>query len=125
MKNPSRLIALLLLASALWTSPSLEAAPDSYAAIAFSPATGRWGYGNGYASRAQATNRALQECGNRDAKTMWTKNAWVALAVSDTNRGGYGWAWAATASQARAAARRECLKYNEDARGVVCVSSYR
>lgn len=123
MKYLPRLFVLLALISAFWSASLVEAA-DVYAAVAYSPSTRQWGYSQGYPTRAQAISRALRECGSRDARTFWTKNAWIALAVSDRSPGSFGWAWASTASQARANARRQCLLRNPDARVVVCVSAY-
>lgn len=123
MSKLPRLFLLLAIVCALGSAQPVLAA-DSYAAIAFSPSTGQWGYGNGYSTRAAALQRARNECGASDARTFWTKNAWIALAVSDQDPGGYGWAWASTAAQARAKARNECLKRNPDARVVVTVSAY-
>jgi hypothetical protein len=122
MKNLTRGILFMILALTL--SPSLQAA-DSYAAVAFSPSTLRWGYGNGYPNKVQAISRARNEAGSANAKTSWTKNAWIALAVSDRSRGGYGMGWATTAAGARSRALAQCRKFNPDARVVVCVSAYR
>jgi hypothetical protein len=125
MKTLNRGILLVVIAFTVGIGSSLTAAADSYAAIAYSPSTGRWGYGNGYPSQAQATTRALAECGQRDAVTKWCKNAWIALALSNKSPGGYGWAWATTASVARSRALRECRARNPDAHIVVCVSASR
>ena len=118
-------ILLLIVALTFASAVALEAAPDRYAALAFSKSTGRWGYGNGYATKEAAINRALLECGRRDAVTKWAKNAWIALAVSDRKPGGYGWAWATTAARARARARQECIAHNGDGRVVFAVSAFR
>ncbi|HEX8490220.1 MAG TPA: DUF4189 domain-containing protein [Chthoniobacterales bacterium] len=117
-------ILFLIIALALGLGSSLQAA-NSYAAIAYSPTTLRWGYGNGYPTQAAAIARARAECGRADARTSWAKNAWIALAISDRSRGGYGMAWATTASGARSRALAECRRRNPDARVVVCVSAYR
>jgi hypothetical protein len=124
MKNLTRGILFLIIALALGLGSSLQAA-DSYAAVAFSPSTLRWGYGNGYPNKAQAISRARSESGSANAKASWAKNAWIALAVSDRSRGGYGMGWATTASGARSRAVAQCRKFNPDARVVVCVSAYR
>ena len=124
MKNLTRGILFLIIALALGLGPSLQAA-DSYAAIAYSPSGNQWGYGNGYPSKAQAIARARNECGRADARTNWAKNAWIALAISDRRPGGYGTAWATTASGARSRALAECRRHNRDGRVVVCVSAYR
>ena len=125
MKNLTRGILLIVFAFALGLAPALQAAPgDRFAAIAYSPSTGRWGYGNNYPTKAAAIARAVRECGRRDAKTFWCRNAWGALALSDSAPGGYGWSWATTAAAARRGALRECRARNPDARVVVCVSAY-
>jgi hypothetical protein len=124
MKNLTRGILFLIIALALGLGSSLQAA-NTYAAIAYSPSGNQWGYGNGYSSQSQAIARARRECGRADARTSWAKNAWIALAISDRSRGGYGMAWATTASGARSRALAECRRRNPDARVVVCVSAYR
>ena len=122
MTKLTRVILFLILALAL--APSLQAA-NSYAAIAYSPSSGQWGYGNGYPSQAAAIARARAECGRSDARTFWCKNSWIALAISDSSAGGFGWAYAPTAAAARSKALALCRSRNPDARVVVCVSAYR
>ena len=124
MKNLTRGILFLIVTFVLGLPPSLQAA-DSYAAIAYSPSGGQWGYSNGYPSKSQAISRAIRECGRADTRTSWAKNAWIALAISDRSSGGYGMAWATTASGARSRALAQCRSRNPDARVVVCVSAYR
>jgi uncharacterized protein DUF4189 len=125
MKNLTRGILLIVLALALGLAPALQAEPgDRFMAIAYSPKTGRWGYGSNYSTKSEAIARALRECGRRNAKTFWCKNAWGALAISDEAPGGYGWSWASTESEARSGALRECLARNPDAHVVACVSAY-
>lgn len=125
MKNLTRGILLIVFVFALGLAPALQAAPgDRFAAIAYSPRTGRWGYGNNYPSKSAAIARALRECGRGDAKTLWCKNSWGALAISNGSPGGYGWSYASTAAAARSGAIRQCLKFNPDAHVVVCVSAY-
>jgi hypothetical protein len=111
--------------------PAPPAAPEAddavpgalYAAVAYSPTTGKWGWGANYPSKNQAIARAKSECGSSDATAAWCRNAWVALALSDKKPGGFGTAWGATANAAQQAARKDCLKRNPDARIVKCVSS--
>lgn len=124
MKNLTRGILLIVFALALGLVPALEAAGDRYAAIAFSPKTLRWGYGANYGTKSEAIARARRECGRSDARTNWCKNSWIALAVSDQSRGGWGSAWGETAEAARQSAMRECLARNPDARIVICVSAF-
>ena len=98
-------------------------AGDVYAAIAYSPKTGKWGYGCNYATKAEAMARAKRECGSKDARINWCKNAWIALAISDDSRGGWGSAWGNTREEANAAARKECLARNPDARVIATISA--
>lgn len=124
MKNLTRGILLIVFALAIGLAPALQAQGDRFAAIAYSPKTGRWGYGTNYPSKSAAIARALRECHSSGAKTFWCKNAWGALALSNGAPGGYGWFWAETPEEARRGAIRECLAYNPDAHVVVCVSAY-
>ncbi|MEN3370027.1 MAG: hypothetical protein V7609_2170 [Verrucomicrobiota bacterium] len=125
MKNLTRGILLIVMALALGLSPALQAAGDTYAAIAYSPSTGRYGYGNGYPTKSQAISRARRECGRSDARTNWCRNAWIALAISNQSPGGWGSSFGETPGIARSTAIAECLRRNPDAHVVVCVSSNR
>jgi serine/threonine-protein kinase len=124
MKNLCRAILFVLIAVVIGLGPALQAAGDRYAAVAYSPKTGRWGYGANYPTKSEAIARAKRECGRSDARTNWCKNAWVALAISDQSPGGWGSSWGETAEAARQGALRECLARNPDAHVVVCVSAY-
>jgi hypothetical protein len=125
MKNFTRGILFIIVALALALGPALQAAGDVYGAVAFSPSTGRSGYGNGYPTKSQAIARARRKCGRSDAKTNWCKNSWIALAVSNQSAGGWGSAWGETPEIARTKALAECLARNPDAHIVLCVSAYR
>ena len=124
MKKLTLGILLMMIALAVAITPSLQAG-DVYAAIAYSPSSNTWGYGNGYATKADALARARKECGHQDAKTNWCKNSWIALAVSKQSAGGWGSAWGETEAAARSAAIAECRKRNPDAHVVVCVAAAR
>jgi serine/threonine-protein kinase len=94
---------------------------DCFAAIAYSPKTGKYGYSYDYSSRGSADQAALRRCTEPDARIVsWCKNAYCALAEGDD---GYGTGWGATAAQARANALRECEKNTTNAKIVVCVFS--
>src|SRR4051812_19856731 len=125
MKRRLQAIALLLLLIACTLPELLRAGEDTYAAIAFSPSTGLYGFGKGFATKDEAVEHALQECGGKDALTKWCRNAWIALAVSKETPGGYGWAWGETASAARSAAEENCRERNPDAQLMLCISSER
>ena len=97
------------------------AALDTWAAVAYSQKTGRYGYGNNYFSKAEAQKRALAECKADDAKVVGTVgNGWVALALGD-DKTAYGYCLAATAFQARSIALAECRKRTKNCAIVVCV----
>lgn len=124
MRNLTRAVLVILFALVLGIGPSLRAeSGDLYAAVAYSPKTGKWGYGCNYPTKEEAIARAKSECGAKDARTNWCKNAWIALAISDDSKGGWGSAWGETRAQAEAAARKECLARNPDARVVATVSA--
>jgi hypothetical protein len=128
MKPRLLAVALLLFAIAFGASTtSLQAGDDTYAAIAFSPSTGLYGFGNGFDNKDDAIEKALQECGGKDALTKWCRNAWIALAVSKKTASGYGygWAWGETAGEARHAALENCRAHNPDAQLMLCISSER
>ncbi len=125
MKNLTRGIFVFVVTLALVLGSASQAAGDTFAAVAYSPSTGRWGYGNGYLTKSEAITRARHECGKRDARTNWCKNAWIALALSDQNPGGWGSSWGETPEAAKHAAIAECLARNPDAHVVVCVFSSR
>ena len=119
-----RRILLVLFALVLGFMPAVHAqSDDKYAAIAYSPTTGKWGYGCNYSTKAEALARAISECGSDDARTNWCKNAWISLALSKKAPGGWGSAWGDTRKQAEAASRKECRDRNPDAHIVVTVSA--
>jgi hypothetical protein len=125
MTNLARGILLIVLVLALGLAPALQAASaDRYAAIAYAPNRGRWGSATNYPTKSGAIARALRECGWAGAQSFWSRNSWIALAVSNRSPGGFGWAYGNTAYAARNNALRQCLARNPDAHVVVCVSAY-
>ncbi|RIK70998.1 MAG: hypothetical protein DCC67_20510 [Planctomycetota bacterium] len=111
----------------LRSSPADPAAPTStppapdvarYAAIAFSPSTGKIGHTAGKArTKEEAQQLALKDCGVRDARVFMWGNQWVAVAVCDQRRGVAGFAPGATRDVAEKQALAECQKR---ARGAPC-----
>ncbi|MCE9534661.1 MAG: DUF4189 domain-containing protein [Planctomycetes bacterium] len=89
---------------------------DTYAAVAYSPKTGKYGYAWNWRSRAQAERVALANCIEADAKVVgWVKAGWLVLAVSDDNDYGVGYAFGQGAStrDAKIDALNECAKHNK------------
>ena len=80
-------IAVVLL---LTSAPSVWA--DFFAAIAYSPSTGRYGYATGCDSQGQAERRALRACATDDAEIeIWVEDGWAALAVDKDGNFATGW----------------------------------
>ena len=107
-----RSIGLVMLAAIpavalVFSPPQAEAKParfGEFGAVAYSSATGRYGYSFGMPSRGAAESDAVRRCGTFDAQPVaWVKNGWLALAVGD-DQSLYGYGWS-TNSQADAEAR--------------------
>ncbi len=65
---------------------------DSFAAIAYSKCTGRYGYAYGQDDLCAAQNAAVAGANAPDAQVVVSvKNGWAALAVNDKGGWGYGW----------------------------------
>jgi hypothetical protein len=99
---------------------STPPAPQSgfYAAIAFSPSTGKIGRTAGKArTKEEAQQLALKDCNVRDARVFMWGNEWVAIAVCDSRRGVAGFAAGATRDAAQEQAIAECQKLS---RGAPC-----
>lgn len=99
-------------AGVFWLAAPAIARADAFAAIAYSPNTGNYGYAYGKGCRAEAENAAVGYCNACDAQVVvWCENASAALAVGDN--GVYGYAYA----NCRADAERLALCYCRDAGG--------
>jgi serine/threonine-protein kinase len=100
---------------------------DTYAAIAYSPTTGNFGYAYNYGSRWAAERAALRNCKAKDAKIVtWVSNGFCALALGDDKSAwGVGWSYGqgATNTYAKKQALMQCGKRTKNARLVVCVCS--
>ena len=67
---------------------------DTYAAIAYSPSTGHYGYAWNHGSRGAAERVALSKCKEPDAKIVgWVKAGWLVLAIGEDNAYGVGWTY--------------------------------
>jgi hypothetical protein len=87
---------------------------DTYAAVAYSPSTGKYGYAWNWRSRGKAEAVALANCKEADAKVVgWVKAGWLVLAVSDDNAYGVGYSYGAGAgnTDAMRQARADCAKH--------------
>lgn len=98
----------------------------SYAAIAYSEETGRYGYNYDSPSRDIAEILARRRCQAKDAKVVaWVRNGFCALALGDGGAWGVGWSDGDGASDATAkkTALANCQQRGKNARLVVCVCS--
>lgn len=89
---------------------------DRYAAVAYSPTTGKFGYAWNWGSRSQAESVALQNCKADDAKVVgWVKGGWLVLAVAEDKAYGVGYTYGdgATNTAAKQAAISDCLKHTK------------
>jgi Domain of unknown function (DUF4189) len=120
-----RFVLAVVCASAtaiLLTVPASARADDTYAAIAYSPKTGAYGYGFEFDTRGKAEKKALAECKGDDAELVaWVKNGWCVLAVGDDAKYGYG--TNADLDVARKTALEECTKITKNSHILICVSS--
>src|SRR5579862_6346578 len=84
---------------------------DTYAAIAYSPSTGSYGYAYNYGSRGSAETAALRNCKAPDARIVtWVNNGFCALALGDDVGSygiGYSWGNGATNTYAKQRALQE------------------
>ena len=88
--------------------------PDRFAAIAYSPSTGKYGYSYNYRSRSAAETAALGHLSQPDARIVcWVKAGFCALAKGDDNsEWGAGWSYGkgARTEDAKEAAVEDCEK---------------
>jgi serine/threonine-protein kinase len=119
------MVAALMAAVAavfLAAAPVCAGGSDKYAAIAYSPSTGAFGYSCNFATRTSAEKVALAVCKADDAQVLvWARNGWCCLAVGDDNH--YGYSWADDKTYAKNLALSECKKESENCKIVIAVSS--
>jgi hypothetical protein len=88
--------------------------PDTFAAIAYSPSTGRYGYSYNYRSRSAAEKAALEHLPLPDARIVcWVQAGICALALGDDKSvWGVGWIYGngARTEDARKGAVEDCGK---------------
>ena len=105
-------LASLVIIAATRPSTAEAAGASRFAAIAYSPNTGRFGYAYGFGSLREAENDALRRCGAADARIVaWVQNGWVALALG--NSSAYGFAWSTRSlADAERMALQNCAAYD-------------
>lgn len=93
---------------------ALEAAAQSYGAIARSSSTQDKGYSWNFRTRATAENRAISECesssGAEDCEVLvWARNA--CMSIAESSNGAAGTAWAVDDVQAERMAGDVCRDF--------------
>ena len=120
-------LALVSGALAFAEDHTIEISGRSYAAIAYSPATGKYGYSYNLRSRAAAEKVALEKCGAEDARIVtWVNKGFIALALgSDKSCWGVGWSYGNGSSNTAAKnyALDDCRKRATDAHIALALSS--
>jgi Domain of unknown function (DUF4189) len=100
----------------------------TFAAIAYSRETGKYGYGSACTTKAAAEEEARRKCQAHDARIVaWVHNGFCALAVGDEGIWGVGWSAGKEASSGAAKnhAVAECQKRSSTARLLICIDSVR
>ena len=95
---------------------SMAVAADNFGAIAFSKATGAYGFSYDHQSRRDAEARAMAECNSRSRGckiAIWFKNACGSVAIGQN---GWGSAWAGSRGNAERAAIANCSKHTSGCR---------
>jgi hypothetical protein len=129
--RPTLLLSSLALALLLTVSPRQARADvtidfDTYAAVAYSRSTGKYGSAWNYGSRSAAQRAALARCPAADARIVaWVKGGWVALAIGENNAYGYGYSYGvgSTNGEAKRRASAECLQRTKRVTTVICLCS--
>ena len=129
MRSPWPAVAFFVLSAAFVAAEdkTIEISGRSFAAIAYSPSTGKYGYSYNLRSRAAAEQAALQKCEAADARIVtWVNKGFIALALgSDKSCWGVGWSWGSGASNTKAKdfALDDCKKRTSGVQVAIALSS--
>lgn len=120
-------LAALIVPARRASADSFTIQGDTYAAIAYSPATGKYACSYSYGSRWSAEKAALKQLNQTDGEIVtWVNNGFCALAIGD-DLGAYGtgWSWGdgASNSEAKQRALSQAAKRTSGGRIVICVCS--
>jgi hypothetical protein len=124
-----RTLFLAFALTALFTAfaQAIDVSSDSYAAIAYSPSTGKFAYSYDRRSRKAAEREALEKCGAPDATiACWVNRGFAALALGkDKSCWGSGWKYGdgANNNDAKNMALEDCRQRTSGVYIAVCLSS--
>jgi hypothetical protein len=125
MRTLLRAFALMVLLTVF--AQAIDVSSDSYAAIAYSPSTGKYAYSYDRRSRKAAEKEALEKCGAADATiACWVNRGFAALALgADKSCWGSGWKYGdgANSKQAENTALEDCRNRTTAVYVAVCLSS--
>jgi hypothetical protein len=122
-------VYLALALTSLWVAlaQAISVSSNSYAAIAYSPSTGKFAYSYDRRSRKEAEKEALEKCAAPDATiACWVNRGFAALALGkDKSCWGSGWKYGDNANNddAEDMALKDCQKRTTDVYIAVCLSS--
>jgi hypothetical protein len=104
-------------------TPAPDKEPNTFAAIAYSPSTGKWGYAYDYSIASFARKDAIKNSKAEDAKVVVVAgNMWCALAIGD-DKEGYGVGTGGSADIAARLALRAAREKTTNCSVVICVHS--
>jgi hypothetical protein len=96
-----------------------------FAAIAFSPSTGKIGHTAGVAkTKVEAEKLALANCGEKDAKVFMWGEQWIAIAIAPDRKGTAGFGPGLTREAAEKAALEQCRKFSHGAPCRIALAIY-
>lgn len=105
------LVTALVLAALSNTTAVVDANSPTWAAIAFSRSTGRYGWASRCDAKADAENSALSSCRASDATVLVSTTARrLALALGH-RRGAYGYAWGSDNADVENRALTRCAEH--------------
>lgn len=116
----------MLVATGTAKADTYKISSDTYAAVAFSKSTGKYGYAWNHPSRAAAEKQALANCKAPDAEIVgWVNFGWLVLAIGSDNSYGTGWEYGDRAFLKTAAMRAitNCRKHQQAIKTIVILCS--
>lgn len=117
------LLASFLLHEVVTSAHADDAYTNYWGAIAYSQATGRWGYSRHWLSEVNARRVAIKNCKADDAEVVIVVgNYWCALALGDDVTA-YGTGHSKDADEARKFALEECKKRTTNCKVVICFNT--
>ena len=125
-RNSVTCVILACLTAASASAKRIYGDRNTFAAIAYSPVTGKFAYSCSHYTRKGAEEEALKKCKAEESRpVVWVNAGFCALAIGRNKAWGIGWkaGEGATNKEAVEMACRNCSKYGCDLQTVICLSS--